>query len=558
MHGPFAEFALLLLICALVGAVFVRLRQPVLIAYIVVGIAVGPAVFGLVSAHDQIDLLAQVGVAVLLFAVGLKLDLHHIRHIGPVALATGLGQLAFTIVIGFGLVLALGKGVMEALYVAVALTFSSTIIIVKLLSDKRELDSLHGRIAVGFLIVQDLAVVIAMMVMSALRGAGDAGGEPAGLLAVLLSLGWRLAAAAVAMFVLMRWVLPALVAAMARSQELLLVFAIAWGVVLAALGEWAGFSKEAGAFLAGFSLASTPYREAMNARLTGIRDFLLLFFFIDLGAKLELSTLGAEVVPAIVLSLFVLIGNPLIVMAIMGFMGFRRRTGFMAGLTVAQISEFSIVFVAMGISLGHVGVPALSLTTLVGLVTITASTYMILYAQPLYERLAPWLRIFERQHPKREAGSEPTGAAAPDAIVLGLGRYGRRLAHKLQEEGVNVLGVDFDPEVADAPASSGVEVRFGDAQDPEFLETLPLARTPWVVSTLPDLESNRVLLHALTERGYGGDLAIVARDDAAGAALKRAGVPIVLYPVRNAVDYAVEHLSELMRPAGPTPDKKAQ
>ena len=284
MHGPFVEFALLLLICALVGAVFVRLRQPVLFAYIVVGIAVGPAVFGLVTAHDQIDLLAQVGVAVLLFAVGLKLDLHHIRHIGPVALATGLGQLAFTIVIGFALVLALGKGAMEALYVAVALTFSSTIIIVKLLSDKRELDSLHGRIAVGFLIVQDLAVVIAMMIMSALRGIGDAAGEPAGLAAVLLSLGWRLAAAAVTMFVLMRWVLPALVAAMARSQELLLVFAIAWGVALAALGEWAGFSKEAGAFLAGFSLASTPYREAMNARLTGIRDFLLLYFFMASAA----------------------------------------------------------------------------------------------------------------------------------------------------------------------------------------------------------------------------------------------------------------------------------
>ena len=162
MHGPFFEVSALLLISALVGAVFVRLRQPVLVAYIVVGIALGPAGFGLVSAHDQIDLLAQVGVAVLLFAVGLKLDLQHIRHIGPVALATGLGQLTFTIVIGFGLVLALGKTPMEALYVAVALTFSSTIIIVKLLSDKRELDSLHGRIAVGFLIVQDLAVVVAL------------------------------------------------------------------------------------------------------------------------------------------------------------------------------------------------------------------------------------------------------------------------------------------------------------------------------------------------------------------------------------------------------------
>ena len=550
MDGPFTEFALLLLICALAGAIFVRLRQPVLIAYIVVGVAVGPAVFGLVSAHDQIDLLAQVGVAVLLFAVGLKLDLHHIRHIGPVALATGLGQLAFTIVIGFALISALGKGWMEALYVSVALTFSSTIIIVKLLSDKRELDSLHGRIAVGFLIVQDLAVVIAMMAMSALRDTGDSVWS-----AVLLSLSWRLAAAALALFVLMRWVLPVLVTAMARSQELLLVFAVAWGVALAALGEWAGFSKEAGAFLAGFSLASTPYREAMSARLVGIRDFLLLFFFIDLGARLDFSTLGAEVVPAIVLSLFVLIGNPVIVMAIMGTMGYRRHTGFMAGLTVAQISEFSIVFVAMGVTLGHVGTQALGLTTLVGLVTITASTYMILYAQPLYERLAPWLRIFERRHPFREAGGQPAGTNAYDAIVIGLGRYGRRLAHKLHEKGLCVLGVDFDPEVADPRGAKGVEVRFGDAQDPEFLDTLPLARAPWVVSTLPDLASNRLLLHALTERGYGGDLAIVARDDATGAALKSAGVPIVLYPVHNAVDYAVEHLSELMHTECPSLDR---
>jgi Kef-type K+ transport system membrane component KefB len=172
LHAPFAEFALLLLVSALAGALFVRLRQPVLVAYVVVGIALGPALFGLVRAHDQIDLLAQIGVTVLLFVVGLKLDLHHLRHIGPVALATGLGQLTFTIVIGFALILALGKGWLEALYVAVALTVSSTIIIVKLLSDKRELDSLHGRIAVGFLIVQDLAVVIAMMVMSAMRGAG--------------------------------------------------------------------------------------------------------------------------------------------------------------------------------------------------------------------------------------------------------------------------------------------------------------------------------------------------------------------------------------------------
>ena len=273
MYEPFVEMALLLAITALAGAVAVRLRQPVLIAYIVVGITVGPAGFALVRSHDQIDLLAQFGVAVLLFLVGLKLDLTHVRHIGPVALATGLGQLAFTILFGFVLVLALGKGVTEAIYVAVALTFSSTIIIVKLLSDKRELDSLHGRIVVGFLIVQDIAVVLAMMAMSALSVGTDASAwHVAGLLI------GRVSVAAVLIVVLMRYVLPRVVRIMARSQELLLVFAIAWGTGLAAMGELAGFSKEAGAFLAGFSLASRAYREAIGARLTGIHDFLLLFF----------------------------------------------------------------------------------------------------------------------------------------------------------------------------------------------------------------------------------------------------------------------------------------
>ncbi|MDP3083738.1 MAG: cation:proton antiporter, partial [Rubrivivax sp.] len=454
----------------------------------------------------------------------------------------------FTIVIGFALVLALGKGWMEALYVAVALTFSSTIIIVKLLSDKRELDSLHGRIAVGFLIVQDLAVVIAMMAMSALRGSGEAGGD-AGLGAVLLSLSWRLAAAAVALFVLMRWVLPALVAAMARSQELLLVFAIAWGVALAALGEWAGFSKEAGAFLAGFSLASTPYREAMNARLTGIRDFLLLFFFIDLGAKLDFSTLGAEVVPAIVLSLFVLIGNPLIVMAIMGFMGYRRRTGFMAGLTVAQISEFSIVFVAMGITLGHVGVQALSLTTLVGLVTITASTYMILYAQPLYERLAPWLRIFERDHPFREVAAESQGAGMRSAqvIVFGLGRYGSRLFEQLRADGVEAVGVDFDPEAVRELQRRGLPVLFGDGEDPDFLESLPLRQVGWVVTTFPQWESNRALLHALEAAHYRGRVVGAVRDAAHGRALAEAGVDQIFNPFDDAADHAAARLAQDIR-----------
>lgn len=547
LQGPFAETAALLLLCAAVGALFVRLRQPVLIAYIVVGILVGPAVLGLVKAHDQVDLLAQMGVAVLLFVVGLKLDIQHVRHIGPVALATGLGQLTFTIVFGFFLTMVLGKGWLEALYVAVALTFSSTIIIVKLLSDKRELDSLHGRIAVGFLIVQDLAVVLAMMTVSAMRTTTDGGGWTEVVPDVLL----RLVGVGLFMWALMRWVLPRVVASMARSQELLLLFALAWGVGLAAMGEWVGLSKEAGAFLAGFSLASTPYREAMSARLTGIRDFLLLFFFIDLGAKLDFSTLGAELVPSIWLSLFVLIGNPLIVMAIMGYMGYRKRTGFLAGLTVAQISEFSIVFVAMGIALGHVGVGTLSLVTLVGLATITLSTYMILYSQPLYERLGPWLGWFERKRPHRELAEETQLGETDnhmEVLVFGAGRYGRRLLTQLRRDGVRAVGVDFDPEAAQALASEGLPVLFGDGEDPDFLETLPLAQVRWVVSALPQWESNRALLHALEAAGFRGQVAAVARDAAHAQAAHDKGVALVFNPFDDAADHAARHLADLMGP----------
>ena len=546
--AQFAEMALLLAITTVAGAVAVRLRQPVLIAYIVVGILIGSSVFGLVHTSEPIALLAQIGVAVLLFLVGLKLDLAHVRHIGAVAVATGLGQLTFTILIGFAILLLLGKGVMVAIYVGVALTFSSTIIIVKLLSDKRELDSLHGRIAVGFLIVQDIAVVLAMMVMSALRSWSDEGGTGTEVLTLIASLAGRIAAAAVLMAVLMRYVLPYVVRSMARTQELLLIFAVAWGTGLAAVGEWVGFSREAGAFLAGFSLASTDFREAISARLTGIRDFLLLFFFIHLGATLDFSALGGELWPAVVLSLFVLVGNPLIVTAIMGYMGYRKRTGFLAGLAVAQISEFSIVFVAMGVDLGHVGSDALGLTTMVGVVTIAISTYMIIGSQRLYDTVAPWLGWLERRHPHRELNLEQHDDKTqhPNVIVFGLGRYGGRMAQRLRDAGLKVLGVDFDPEVVAQQRADGLAVRFGDSQDPNFIATLPLDSSPWVISTLPDLDSNRTLIHLLKEHGLRDTIAIVSREEAQGPILEQAGASAVLYPIHDAVDHAVDHLCNLI------------
>ncbi|WP_219339720.1 cation:proton antiporter [Luteimonas salinisoli] len=531
------EVALLLFATSIIGLVALRLRQPVIVAYILIGIVAGPSVLDWVSGHESMELLAEIGVTILLFVVGLKLDLNLVRKLGAVALATGLGQLAFTIVIGFAIAMLMDMGWVRALYVAVALTFSSTIIIVKLLSDKREIDSLHGRIAMGFLIVQDIAVVVAMMIIGTQGGGGADQGSWLMQLGEVLA---KVAGMGLLVGLLMRFVLPRLLRWMAASQELLLVFAIAWGTSLAAGGEWLGFTKEVGAFLAGFSLASLPFREAINARLASLRDFLLLFFFVHLGTQLDISALGAEVPAALALSAFVLVGNPLIVMAIMGFMGYRKRTGFLAGLTVAQISEFSIIFIAMGVAVGHVDPAALGLVTLVGLLTITASTYMILYSQQLYGLFERWLGVFERRDPFRERAAEDVPPAV-DVLVMGVGRYGRRLGERLMDEGLTVLGVDFDPTVI-SQRGERLPVLFGDVEDKEFVAHLPLSSARWVISTLRDPEVDRSLVRSLRELGFAGRVAATAHSEDEASRLRDVGADDIFRPFRDAADHAAERI----------------
>ncbi|QDQ89351.1 sodium:proton exchanger [Rhodococcus sp. WB9] len=535
----FALIAVILAIAAVAGLLATRLRQPMIVAFIGVGILVGPAGTGWVAADSTIELLARLGIAILLFLVGLKLDLHLIRSTGPVALATGLGQVLFTSVVGYLIAIALGMDAVTAVYVAVALTFSSTIIIVKLLSDKRELEQLHGRIAVGFLIVQDIVVVL---VMIALNVFGRQNGDSLAVnIAMVVVKGVGLLAAVA---VLMRYVLPWLLHHIARSQELLVLFGVAYAVSIAAVSDALGFSSEVGAFLAGVSLASTPYRDALGARLVSLRDFLLLFFFLDLGSRLEFTHAADQIPEAVIFSLFVLIGNPLIVVLIMAAMRYPVRVGFLAGLTVAQISEFSLILAALGLSLGHITNATVSLITVVGLATIGGSTYLILYSHQIYARLQRWLRVFEWTGSR---ASEVTQAESDVyAILYGLGRFGRHVADHLSRAGHRVLAVDFDPQRVGANTRDGVTAIYGSAEDVHFLDTLPLNQARFVISTIPLLETNRALLHALNHHEYRGHIALTAHTVHDAEQLRAAGAEVVLEPFSLAADATTELLDHLI------------
>jgi len=545
LDSLFTEITYILLLAAVLGAVGLKLRQPLIVSFIAVGVLAGPSVLSIVTSHEQIELLAEMGIALLLFIVGLKLDVGMIRTMGPVALATGLGQVAFTSIFGFFIALGLGMTIIHAVYVAVALTFSSTIIIVKLLSDKKEIDALHGRIAVGFLIVQDIVVVLVMIGLSTL-GVGDS--DQVNLTAAMLWVAAKGLLFLGSVILLMRYVLPYVLDQLARSQELMVLFAVAWSVFLAMVGDYLGFSKEVGAFLAGISLASTQYRDALSSRLATLRDFLLLFFFIDLGARLDLSVLGAQLGNALIFSIFVLIGNPLIVMIIMGFMGYRKRTGFLAGLTVAQISEFSLILGALGVSLGHLNQETMGMITLVGLVTIGLSTYMILYSGPIYKIISPVLSIFEKKSPYREMETSSLDSGPiVDVLLLGLGTYGGSILNSLLQRKKQVVGVDFDPQVLNHWRQKGVSVLYGDAGDPEILEHLPTKSAHWVVSAMPDREANLALLRVLKQTGYRGKIVLTARSQADADEFRSSGADVVLRPFADAAEQAVDSLTAAMR-----------
>ncbi|RKS10849.1 transporter (CPA2 family) [Nocardiopsis sp. Huas11] len=533
----FWVFAAVLAVAAAVALLGNLLRQPLIVAFIAVGILVGPVGLGLVSHDGVIELLAQTGIAMLLFMVGLRLDLHLIRTTGPVALATGIGQVVFTSVIGYGIALGLGMDSVTALYVAVALTFSSTIIIVKLLSDKRELDQLHGRIAVGFLIVQDIVVVLVMIALTSFGGSSTEAMPERVALTVGTGAGLLLGLA-----LLSRFVLPWLLYYIARSQELLVIFGVAYAVSVAAVTEWLGFSLEVGAFLAGMSLASTTYRDALGARLVSLRDFLLLFFFIQLGAQLEFADATRQLFEAVVLSLFVLVGNPIIVVLIMRLMGYPVRIGFLSGLSVAQISEFSLILAALGLSLGHITSTTLSLVTVVGLITIGISTYLILYSKQLYDRVKRWLEPLDRIGRTRRLPADQVGRA--DVILYGLGRMGRSTAHRIAEAGFDVLAVDYDPQRVARSIHPRVTTVYGSAEDVEFLEALPLATTPMVISAIPSSNVDLVLLHALQHHEYAGTvvLSTLTRRDA--ERLRAAGADMVVEPYERGADTIVDLVRE--------------
>ncbi|MEI7632295.1 MAG: cation:proton antiporter [bacterium] len=521
MHDVFTELSIIIAIGTGVSLIMRILRQPLIIGHILTGILVGPSVFALVESAETIQIFSKIGIALLLFIIGLGLNPKVVKEVGKVAVLGGILQIGFTALFGWAAATLLGMTTTEAVLLAVALSFSSTIIILKLLSDKKEQSRLYGKITVGILLVQDVVATVSLLfVTSQVAESGFS-------LIQLMLLAGKGIAISVPIFVIGNKVLPKMHNLIAGSQEFLFLFAIGWGFGCAALFQAVGFSIEIGALLAGISLAGLPYTQEISSRLRPLRDFFVVVFFINLGAQLSFSNLLVTLPVVIISTLIVIIVKPVVVMITMGILGYTKRTSFKVAITLGQISEFSLVLGTIALAKGRVSEDFVSILTLVALVTIAISTYMIMYSDSLYASLERHLSLFERAKARYE---QKESRKHYELVLFGYQRGGHEFIKVFRSLKKRFVVIDYDPEVIDMLESAEVDYVYGDATDVELLEEIGLDHSKMVVSTITDHETNKFLVELINKVNPHSVVIMHADNVSQAAELYELGASYVMMP----------------------------
>lgn len=535
-----------MVVVAIVGIILTKIKQPLLIGYLITGIIISPLFLNLVTDFQTYETYAHIGVAFLLFIVGLQLNVKLIREVGTLSVVTGIGQIIFTTIIGTAINLALGIPLVSAAIIAVAITFSSTIIIVKLLSDTGATETLYGRLSLGFLLVQDFVAVLILMVISSIgKGLGEVG--------VIINLIIGLLAS-IALFIFAKKFLSDLIDLVAKNKELLFITIIAWCFGISVLYEYFGFSIEIGALYAGVLLASTKYQHEISSRIKPLRDFFLVMFFIFLGSQLipqgttslesTMQVLSPLLIPAIILSLFVLIGNPLIVLLLVTKLGYSSRTGFLSGLTVSQISEFSIILAILAMDSNLLSSEHVSLITLVAIFTITISTYLIVYGDKIYNKIKFLFQILEKKQIKDSL--KGLQGKKHEIGLFGYHKLGKILLPIIKETKKSYLIIDHNPAVI-KKLNEEYSAVFGDISNPEFLEEFDFKDMNLVISTIPDYSVNNILLENYLIKNPKGTILLTAKSEEEALDLYQQGATYVILPNNLGGDYVTMLLREHIR-----------
>jgi Kef-type K+ transport system membrane component KefB len=538
MENIFLQFAVVLSLASLFGYLVMRLKLPLVVAYLLAGVCLSiVTVFDL--HHTGIfSFLPEIGIAFVLFLIGMELDLREIKALGKPIILASLGQIILSSLAGFAIAGALGFNATESLFLGLGLSFSSTVVVIKMLLEKRDLTSLYGKLAIGILLLEDLVAIIVLMgisVGSSMFQLGFQNSLP------FVTFGLKAVGLFFLTFFLSKYVLEKVFDAVAKSVELLFLTALTWCFIFTALAVVSGFSVVIGAFLAGVALASSPYHLQIQGKVKPLRDFFVTLFFVYLGTEAKVSDLIAHPTAIIILTIYAITVKPIIYLAILGIFGFRKHTMFQTSLNLSQVSEFSLVMLLVGFKAGLVSQSTLSVMAAVGVLSIVISSVMVSQSKRIFNFVKPLVKFFENK--KTHFLEERIEEEMEDHIVvIGAHRVGEPVIKFLQKQKIPFIVVDFNPHTVELLREQGVHVIFGDISDPEILDSLKLEKAKLIISTIITMPDNEMLLEECKRRRVRAKIVVRATDAAHAHALRDLGADYVILPETVSSHFLVSQL----------------
>jgi len=488
MDSLLSQIGIVVGIAAIIAFIGRSIRQPLIVAYLLTGVVVSPLFLNLIDTSTYLKSLSTVGIALLLFIIGTSLDFRIIKNIGGASIVGGISTVAIVCSASFLIAHFLGFSIIHSLYIALAFSFSSAVVVVKILSDKKEMETLHGQIALGILIVESFIAAIALMIIPVVSTGG---------ISLIFSQILRFVLMIILVVFVGKLIFSRALSFAAKNQEVLFLVSIGWALVISALFEIMNLSAEIGALIAGMVIASSKYNLEIKSKVKGIRDFFVILFFVYFGAQLTSPISSNLIKDALIFSSFILIIKPFIVMGLTRSFGFKKRTNFMVGTSLTQVSEFSLIVVLMGYSLGHIPQSIFSLTILVTLITVSLSSYAIYFSNQIYGYVSRFLGLFDG---KRRSLDSNNNVGKYDIVLFGYSRLGFNLVKAFNLTKKKYLVVDYNPVTIMNLSKKGINCVYGDANDYDFLKSIKINSAKMIISTIPDYSTNISILKSIDNK----------------------------------------------------------
>jgi Kef-type K+ transport system membrane component KefB len=514
----FLQLSLIVILAAIAALILRLFKQPHILAYILVGILITP-IFKVITNTNIIESISTIGIAFLLFIVGMEMDFKKLKNVALVSTGGGLIQIVILFFIGFLASLLLGYTNIEAVYIALLISFSSTMLVIKLLSDNREINTLHGRIVVGILVVQDIVAILALSILASIDGFNWA------LMGIAL---FKFGALFGVAYLCSKFIFPWLFKFAAEYQELLLITSLAVCFSFSVAASYLGFSIAIGAFIAGLTLGNLEYNLDIMGKVKSLKDFFSMLFFVSLGMSLSLGVIKQQWVPLVVITLLVILVKPTISVVICILFKYTKKPAFLTSISLAQIGEFSLILAAQGLLLGHISNSLFSVVVVVTLFTMVLSTYSIKYDNWLYNIFERPLGMFDSF---TSEGMEfvPT-EVKPKIILCGHNRIGYSILEELKSVKKEVLIVDYNPEMISHLMKEGYHCIYGDVADEEIVEKMNLKQIFMLISTVPEVKDSQFIIRKVKAVNPKAKVIVTASDIDESTKLYSAGADYVILP----------------------------